>query len=81
MLRIPLPEYDGFALCTARRVLRRIFHETHDLARCSKWAHCPAALRARAHRAHFSSACARVQTNTRVLDVLVVVVVLEFSLF
>ena len=30
-----------------RKGLRRIFHESHDLARCSKWA-----------RLHFSSACA-----------------------
>ena len=47
--------------------LRRIFHESHHLARCSKWAHL-----------HFSSACAcRAQISWRVLDVLVVVEVLE----
>ena len=32
--------------------LRRIFHESHSLARCSKWAHL-----------HFSSACASMQTR------------------
>ena len=37
-----------------------VFHEPHDLTRYSKWAHCPAALWARAHRAHFSSASANV---------------------
>ena len=35
-----------------KKVLRKIFHESHSLARCSKWAHL-----------HFSSACVRVQTR------------------
>ena len=65
-------------------MLRKILHESHNLARCSKWAH-----------VHFSSACASMQTRqrvpyslrstnegasgpfSRVLDVLVVVEVLE----
>ena len=41
MLRIPLPEYDGFALreaCKGQHVFRFSTME-HNLARCEKWAH------------------------------------------
>ena len=46
----------------------REFTSRGSHARCSKWEHCPAALRARAHRAYFSSASAcEISSTARIL--------------